>query len=56
MGSMLDFGATLGTYGELKSHDVETGMVTARCSIGGRGLQQDQLLTQYYEKCRCARV
>jgi ABC-2 type transport system ATP-binding protein len=43
-GSMLDFGATLGTYGELKSHDVETGMVTANVQLAG-GASTNQLLT-----------
>lgn len=43
-GSMPEFGTSLGTYGELKSHDVESGLVTANVQLTG-GATTNQLLT-----------
>ncbi len=42
-GTIIDFGASLGTYGELKSHDVESGLVTANVHLTG-GATTNQLL------------
>lgn len=43
-GSMPEFGASLGTYGDLKSHDVESGLITANVQLTG-GATTNQLLT-----------
>ena len=42
-GTMPEFGASLGTYGELKSHDIESGLITANVQLTG-GATTNQLL------------
>lgn len=42
-GNMPEFGASLGTYGELKSHDVESGLITANVRLTD-GATTNQLL------------